>query len=115
METIILKVVEGRGKTGQAKNGKKRFLFTENSIEKFNNVVFDFAKKYKQKYPHGGQDYKSLREQFLKLVLKYDDAEIKDFEIKELNKTLRVANLTKLVRIPYLNIDKMLNAETLEF
>lgn len=108
MGTIILKVVEGRGKTGNAKTGKKRFLFTDDGLEKFNIFCNEYANKYKEKFPQGKQTYKTLREQLLDLVLKHQDTEIMDYEVNELNKILRVGNLTKLRRIPFVDIDKTL-------
>lgn len=108
MRTIILKVVEGRGKTGNAKTGKKRFLFTDDSLEKFNIFCAEYTNNYKEKFPQGKQTYKTLRKQFLDLVLKHQDTEIMDYEVNDLNKILRVGNLTKLTRTPYVDIDKTL-------
>lgn len=109
MRTIILKVVEGKGKTGNAKTGSKRFLFTEDSISVFNSFVADFTNRYKEKYPQGKQTYKTLRKQWLDVILKYQDSDVMEWEVKELNTTLRVGNLTKLIRVPYLDIDKTLS------
>lgn len=108
MEIVILKVVEGRGKTGDAKTGKKRFLFTDDSLDKFNIFVAQYANKYKEKFPQGEQTYKNLREQFLDLVLEYRNKEIMEYEVNEINKILRVGNLTNLRRIPFVDIDKTL-------
>ena len=108
MKIVILKVVEGRGKTGDAKIGKKRFLFTDDNLDKFNIFVAQYANKYKEKFPQGKQTYKTLRKQLLDLVLEYRDKEIMDYEVNELNTILRVGNLTNLRRIPYVDIDKTL-------
>lgn len=111
MRTVILKVVEGKGKTGNAKNGKKRFLFEGNSINLFNSFVAEFANEYKQKFPRGKQTYKTLRAQFIDLILKYQDKEIMDYEIKSLNTVLRVGNITAFSRnLPFADIDKTLNS-----
>lgn len=108
METVILKVVEGRGKTGNVKTGKKRFLFTDDSLEKFNIFCAEYTNKYKEKFPQGNQTYKTLRKQLLDLVLKYQDKEIMEYEVNDLNKILRVGNLTNLTRIPCVDIGKTL-------
>lgn len=108
MEKVILKVVEGRGRTGNAKNGAKRFLFTDGTIRLFNSFVDRYANRYREKFPNGKHDYKSLRKQFLKRFLEYQDVEVMDYEIKELDTLVRIGNITKLMSIPYLDIDKTL-------
>lgn len=109
MKTITLKVFEGRGKTGNAKTGDKRFLFDGESIYLFNSFVAEFTKHYKEEYPNGKETYHTLKEQFAGLLLKYQDSEVMDYEIESLNTILRVGNITAFKRnLPFADIDKTL-------
>ena len=111
MKKLILKVVEGKGKTGEAKNGKKRFLFTEGTIDLFNSFVADYTNTYKLKFPQGKQTYKTIRKQFLDLILTYQEGvEVMEYEIKDLDTLIRVANINAFKRnLPFVDIDKTLN------
>ena len=109
MKNLILKVVEGKGKTGEAKNGKKRFLFTDDSIDKFNSFCNDYYKEFKTRFPDTKLCYNDIRNQWLKIVLVYQDSEIMDYECEEVQTNVRIANMTKLKSFPYLNIDEYLN------
>jgi len=111
MKTIILKVVEGRGKTGLSKTGNKRFLFTDNSIEIFNNFCSDYYYIFIKKFPATKLTRKDIRSQWLKLVLKYENVDVKDYECVELDTILRVGNISKLQTIKYLDIDKTLTSK----
>jgi hypothetical protein len=108
METVILKVVEGRGKTGLAKKGAKRFLFTDGSFSIFGVFCSKYYSIYKSNYPNGKLTYKELRSQWLKIVLEYENVDVKDYECIEANTILRVGNVSKLQTVAHLNIDKTL-------
>lgn len=106
---VIIKVVEGRGKTGLAKNGEKRFLFTEGTKSAFDIVVQKYYDCYRSKFPNGKLSYKEVKSQFIKIVLKYQNKEIMEYEIKDIDINMRVGNLTAFRKnIPYADINKTL-------
>lgn len=110
MKAIILKVVEGRGKTGNAKTGKKRFLFTDDSMEKLDYFIGEYHSVYKEMYPQGKQDFKSIKKQFTDLILKHQDVELMEYEIEPLKTTLAVGNMTKLNSQRYINAEATLQS-----
>lgn len=107
MKVIRINVIEGRGKTGLAKTGAKRFLFADGTENQFNSAASKFYEFYKTKQPNSKLTFKDIRNQLRAIVLKYKPVEISDINLGN-GTTLRIANLSLLNLQPGLDIDKTL-------
>lgn len=107
MKIIRINVIEGRGKTGLAKTGPKRFLFADNTENQFNSAAVKFYEYFRTKQPNSKLTFKEIRNQLRAIVLKYKDVEVSDLDLGN-GTTLRIANLSLLNLQSGIDIDKTL-------